>query len=305
MKVLNISFDDYANYSYDNCQALRSVGIDAHSIKRLSHPFGYENESQVIKDKKQILKLIDQYDVIQLMHSYSEFLRYCMQLKKKTFVYHTGSNYRANPEIHNKIFNSYVAGTFTDQCEFVGLGAKNLVYMPTAIDVSKYPKFGHEIKSPYIVAHYPSNPQVKGTVEIIQMMKESGLDSRCNFQCSAEKVPHKKQHARVDKCDIYVELFKPILNGKPYGCYGVSAFEAAAAGKIVITQNIHEKVYEDAFGECEFIIANDRETFINKMDMLLKLPPDRISRKQTETYFWLVNNHSYEATGKRLVELLK
>jgi hypothetical protein len=35
MRVLNLSFDDYANFSFDNCKALKSVGITIQDFQLL------------------------------------------------------------------------------------------------------------------------------------------------------------------------------------------------------------------------------------------------------------------------------
>ena len=47
MKVLNLSYDDYANYAHESANALRSVGIDCKDLKRVKHPFSYGTESKV------------------------------------------------------------------------------------------------------------------------------------------------------------------------------------------------------------------------------------------------------------------
>ena len=46
MKVVNICWDDYANFSHENANALRSVGIDCVDLKLIPHVFGYSTESQ-------------------------------------------------------------------------------------------------------------------------------------------------------------------------------------------------------------------------------------------------------------------
>ena len=40
MKVLNISTNDWANYSYSNAVALRSVGVKCDGLKIYPHSFG-------------------------------------------------------------------------------------------------------------------------------------------------------------------------------------------------------------------------------------------------------------------------
>lgn len=299
MKVLNIAYDDYANFSFDNANAMKSVGIDAHSIKMVPHLFGYTNQSDVVTTSKMIEE-IQKADIIQVMHSFTHGLELALKCgKKRIMVYHTGTPYRNNKVGMNDAFNKHVEISFTDQTEFIGTGMKNEQYIATAIDVNKYPYHGVFPEQPFKFAHYPSNFDVKGSQKIIDMMSEL-----TTLYCSAEKVSHEIQLERMEACDIYIELFKPTLNGKPYGCFGVTAFEAAAMGKIVITNNIREQVYRDAYGECPFIIANDEEGFKNAVLTLMAQSPQSIEMHQYKTRAWLIKNHSYQATGNRLKQLL-
>ena len=47
MKVLNISFDDHANFSHENANSLRCIGIECKDLKRVKHPFSYGTESKL------------------------------------------------------------------------------------------------------------------------------------------------------------------------------------------------------------------------------------------------------------------
>lgn len=306
MKVVLLSYDDYANLAFDQAESLKSIGIDAESFKLIPHPFAYDKQSQVIT-REQMIREAEAAQTIVVMHSDLTISGMVKEMTKKNIaVYHTGSAYRGNPKVYNDEFNPYTFVTLTDQCEFMKLGAKNIEYNAAAIDVKSKLKFGHQVKRPYSFAHYPSNPEVKGTEEIKKMMLEAGINpEKAFFKCSSERVSHSEQLKRMDDCDIYIELFKPELRGKPYGCYGVTAFEAAAAGKIVITNNIHEEVYENAYGECALQIANTKEKFIQTVKNLSELEDHMISALQTETYRWILRNHSYEANGIKMKNLLE
>lgn len=302
IKVLNCCVDDYANYSYDNSMALRAVGIDAVSIKRVKHVFGYSEQSQVVSIGT-MTDLIRKADIIQLMHSDEHALNICVALKKKNiYVYHTGTKYRNAPDHHNKVFNPHVKAAFTDQTEFMGTGLKNEAYIAGAVDAKKQKAFWFEVRKPFIIGHYPSNPVVKGTDKIVEMMRK--VRGPFTFKYSKTKVSNVAQIERLKECDIYIELFKPELNGRPYGCYGVTAFEAAAAGKVVITNNIRPDVYARAYGDCPFVIANTEADFIKEVTRLIHLQPIELSKLQIDTFNWVINKHSYKATGERIKSLL-
>lgn len=303
MKIINLSYDDYANFSYNNCMALRSVGIDCNSYKRIRHQFGYEDQCKIVS-MDQILDLIKDADIVQLMHSDNTWLNICADLGKRVVVYHTGTAYRNNPDNMNTFFNPIVEKCFTDQCEFIGLGMKNETYTTVAIDTDKFKPLPWLVSGPFTIGHYPSNPEVKGTVSIVQMIKK--LKQPNKFVYAIDRVNHVSQIRRMSQCDIYIEMFKPILNCRPYGCYGVTAFEAASMGKIVITNNIREDVYYNYYQvEPALFIANTENTFLSLVDDILNSSKDEIKKMQQYSREWVIEKHSYKAIGERIARELK
>jgi hypothetical protein len=301
LRILNLSYDDWANFAYDNCQALRSVGLDAHSLKKVSHTFNYNEQSRVASHQE-IVEEIKKADIVQLMHSDSTFLKVCVSLNKRITVYHTGTGYRMNPEQCNNIFNDYVERSFTDQCEFIGCGMKNETYIATAINTDKIHPVEWQTEHPFTIAHYPSNADVKGSTDISRMIGD--VKRPLKYLLSLQRLSHEEQLLRMSQCDIYIELFKPVLYGKPYGCFGVTAFEAAALGKIVITNNIHEEVYRSAYGDCGLCIANTEEQFVETLKEILSLDIEKIKTLQERTRQWIVDKHSYQKTGEYLKTIL-
>lgn len=301
-KVVNVCLDDYANYSHDNARSLQSVGIDCQSFKVQRHPFGYTSQCKVVP-RHIILQEIKKADIVQLMHTDNHYLADCINLKKKFVVYHTGSRYRENSENFNSFFDPHVFKTFTDQCEFLKLGAKKIEYVATAIDVNYFAPRKRELKSPYTIGHFPSNASVKGTEAIISMLGDVRHAYRLNY--SENKIKHDLQMKRMADCDIYIELFKPFLRGKEYGCFGVTAFEAAAMGKVVVTNNKNRAEYSKAYGSCALMIANTEEEFVNTVENLLLLPEKKLKELQDESRRWIIEKHSFEANGNRLKNLLE
>lgn len=305
MKVLLISFEDWANFAHETANSLRSIGIDCTDVKRKPHQFKYKSESKLTTDQE-IKDLIKTHEIIIFMHAYSVYLPFAVSKNKKIYVFHTGTSYRISPNECNNIFNDYVEGTFTDQCEFMSLGAKNIHYLASAINTDEI-KCGIETKDILEFAHYPSNPNVKGTNEIRSMLNDVFIElnsSKLAYYIDEEQLPHKLQIERMKGCQVYIELFKPILYGKPYGCFGVTAFEAAALGKIVLTNNIHEEIYKDAYGECGFIIANTENDFKQQVKNLAAFSEKEIRLLMHDSRQWIVEKHGYKPTGRRLKKLL-
>lgn len=302
MKVIAISYDDYSNFGYSQIEALKSIGVSAEGYKLVAHPFGYAEQSPVI-NKVEMMEKIRDADIILILHSWIDGLKMCLECgKKRLAVYHTGSLYRQNPQKMNGIFNPYVSVAITDECEFIGTGMKNEQYIATAVDTDKIKFVDKEIKLPYIIAHYPSNPEVKGTQKIVEMMSKIQSD-RFKFVFDFQRVVHAVNMIRIAACDIYIEMFQPTLNGKPYGCWGVTAFEAAAMGKVVVTNNINLKAYTDAYIYCPFEIANTETEFIEA----IKRVCDRNENGFASSWMrnLIITNHSYPATGQRIKSILE
>lgn len=299
MKVLNISTDDYANFAHDNANALRSVGVECKDVKLNAHVFKYKNESRIIHSSN-IDAYVKEADVVQIFHSDSRILNSIVKHKKRIIVYHTGSRYRANPELYNELFNPYVERSVIALCEFEGLGSKNETYLCGAIDFqsSRTKPTGRR----KIIAHYPSNAEVKGTDTINKLIV--ACERRFIYKHSEQLVSHSSQKRRMEECDIYIELLKPSIDGKEYGSWGITALEAASMGKVVVTQNLHNDVYERVYGRCPLILVKDEMDFVAKINELTALSAQRLNEIKDETKAWFIKNHTYKATGNRIKELL-
>lgn len=304
MKVLNICDADHANFSHENANSLRSVGVDCIDLKLQKHPFGYDSQSTIVNTQFMI-GAIKAADIVQVFHTWDFGLSYARtQGKKRITVWHTGTTYRRSPEKWNDIFNPHISVAFSDQCEFKNLGAKNYTYCATAIDCKKWFPEHRPVGRPYIFGHFPSHEH-KGTKEILEMLHRINLEKFFVLNYSDRKVSHEGQKARMNEVDCYIELFKPELFGKPYGCFGVTAFEAAALGKMVVTQNIHEETYKAVYGDCALEIANTPESFNEVINRILSMSPEKIREKQRDSRHWLEKNHSYENNGLRLKKILE
>lgn len=292
--ILNLACDDYANYSHDNARALRSIGIDC--IDLVTHPrvnYTYETSSDVCT-KEKMIPYIQRADVVQVMHSHTALFDLAKQhCKGQVIIYHTGSRYRDDPEYFNNRFAGHK--TVSDQTEFMHLGDHKYIVSP--VEFERAPLYNGLKKK---IGHYPSNVEVKGTASIIKMLKPFDFD----WLFDSHIVPHDEQLQRIAACDIYIELFKPILNGHEYGCFGVSALEAAAMGKIVVTNNLYPNAYKDAYGTCPLTIANTEEQFKYVIDGLLKMNKKMFVDLQKETFEIMRENHSFEATGNKIAQMI-
>jgi len=298
MKVVNFSRDDYSNFAYDNAMALRSVGVDANSYVIIPHQFNYLRTSEQISLSNVMQKMVEA-DYVQIFHSDSEALNVFINSKSKAklIVYHAGSRYRRAPEKYNHLFNGFVHKSVIALPEFAGLGCKNEQYLVGAIDTDRIYRTPSHPQHPFDFRHYPSNAHVKGTTDIIKMVMEVKQNNKFHFRYGLNRVESPQQYERMRECDIYIELFAPMNEGKPYGSFGITALEAASMGKIVVTQNLNSDVYFNEYGFCRLFTPVTVSDFKEVIELLANSTPKEISNLQDETREWVVKNHGYKASG--------
>lgn len=288
--ILLTSSVDYSNLMHSQANALRSIGVDAVDVTLNRHELKYPTQSRVVS-RQELSDLTRRAEMVIIGHSCPTILN--LNKCKRFAVYHSGTRYRNNPEHFNKLFRGAFT-SFSDQTEFMSLG--NHKYVVSAIDPGLYqptkPRPGK-----LIVGHFPSNPEVKGTADIIRMLEPFKNDFE--IRIDTKVLPYEKNLQRIKEVDIYVELFKPELNGKPYGCFGVTALEALMMGKRVITQDIQQLAYLSTYGFPIFYMANDEQQFENSMNSLYKEP---INHEHIHRYTRC--QHSPQATGNLLMKYL-
>lgn len=300
MKILNVCKDDWANFAYDNAEALKAAGADAKAVKLNNHIFVYQKAAAVLS-KEAIEKEIKRADVVQIFHSDTTFVEACKKHGKRTIVYHAGSHYRDNFKKLNTVFNPVVEKSAIALGELIGLGAKNEVYVVGAVHTDKEPEITQ--KRPYIFGHFPSNSKVKGTEKIAAMMHAvQSTPQLSQFRYNTRLIDSEQQYRRMMGCDIYVELFQPELNGRTYGSFGITALEAAAMGKVVVTMNLHRHIYETHYGSCALQIANTEKEFMSTIVGLQFLGIDALITLRHNTRKWVVEKHSYKATGEYVLK---
>ena len=80
--------------------------------------------------------------------------------------------------------------------------------------------------------------------------------------------------------------------------------EAAALGKVVITDFLGKEKYEKEFCKCPFLVANTKEELLEHISYLRSLNGEKIREIQKETRDWVVKNQSYKVIGGRLRDVL-
>lgn len=303
MRVVIACHTDYANYGYEVGEALKSVGVDAQSYCLNGHSFAYAKQS--LKTSSRDIRIqCERADLIIAMHSCGTTWDIIKKMNKRIIVFHTGSRYRWNPEKHNARWNPIVEKSVIALGEFESLGAKNPEYFGITINTDKYDP-DYTVHSPIIFSHYPSNEDVKGTKNILSVISNLKKKYKFEFKYSKRKVAHELQLNRMNQCDVYIEMCETINGGKPYGSFGTTSVEAAAMGKIVVTNNLWEKLYNKTYGSSMLKIANSPFELQKVLENILQMTPNEILQEKVLTRQWVENKHSHIAHGNKLTEILE
>jgi len=280
---LFVAYNDWANLGYLLSKSLNSVGVRAKAVCFRPDTFGYPEHAEVCT-REAYSKYSVNADIIVGMHSQCFP---CDLANKQLFVFHGGSIYRKNSSRLNNAFNQIVTGTIVQSHSFLDRGAKNEHWLLPPVDSNLIqPSYSYYGKT---FAHYPHKPRMKGSDTILKVMQS--LDG--HFKFSDSGLPWLEHLKRVSGCDIYIEQFGT------YG-WGLSALEAAALGKIVITAFRGLDGYKEEYGDCELVVANTPEELAKQVQEILTWSKQEITLKKKATRKWVEGNHSLKAVGKRL-----
>lgn len=305
MRVIFISHEDYANFSYDKSQSLKSVGVDCDSYVLKPHPFGYPKQA-IRSTIEEITREIEKADLIHVMHSCGTMWDLVKYSGKRIIVWHTGTRYRSEPEKHNERWNAIIERSFYALGEFENLGCKNGEFFTMTVNTDQL-NLNHCNHPLITFGHFPSNPQVKGTQNILRVLSElSTTKNRNKFRqnISIKRCDFSRQLRRMADCHVYIEMSATTQGGKPYGSWGTTALESAAMGKVVITNSLWDECYNKYYGEHSLIVANSKQELKNQIEFLLSLSKESIMKMGEQAREWVIEKHGYKATGERLIKYL-
>jgi hypothetical protein len=185
-----------------------------------------------------------------------------------------------------------------DQCYF--LERRYLLSPP--VDLERLQPTYYKGDKRVVLGHFPRNTGTglitKGHADVLNVFAE--VNRRLKFQLvDTEFIDWIKHIERIKQCDIWVEKLSKICPE-----WGVSALEAAALGKVVITQFVHRDTYEKEYGPSPIITANTKDELKQVLMKLSTMTTDEIRSIQVKTRAWVEKYHSFEAVGKRLKDIL-
>jgi hypothetical protein len=104
---------------------------------------------------------------------------------------------------------------------------KNIHFIPQAIVVDDYPEKDEPYRLEIIIAHAPTDREVKGTVHVMKAVRRLIAKGYPIVLDLVEGVSHNEAKKRYANADIIVDSLTE-------GCYGLFALECIAMNKIVI-----------------------------------------------------------------------
>ncbi len=284
-------------------QALLTTGIKVKALKTQAHKFKYTHQIPIVGSTEMVEAVKDAKVIWFTMGNIKLAKVLQPHLKnKRVVVTHTGTTYRQNARVNNELFNQFTHKHIMLGHDHMVLGAHNPHYNSCrVIDLKAMQPRYHNRKIP-VVAHYPSQPEKKGTSTINQAIDEL-LKEGLAFEkrVSVDLVPHDENIRRMRDSDIYIEQFLQYQGAVRYGEIGNQAYEAAALGNIVISNLLETKHYEQKHGKTEIEIANNKEELKQKIKQAVLLSPAERTKRQKKIREWIKNTHSLDAMGKSLL----
>jgi len=308
--VVFLSKGDWANVGSHLAESLRRVGVSAKSWANWHLRIDYPIKSSIYTEWEEVEKDVTEAKVVWVMHGQVFGLRKSY-IRKDHLVcaFHGGPPLLQMQEgggVDQGFFGRYTRRDLHpvhfiqhpklfDDCYF--LEKRHLLSPPVDIERLKPNYFNG--KGKVVVGHFPRNTGTglitKGYEKVLEVLNKKILP----YVVNTDFIDWDKHCNRISNCDIYIEKLSIILRE-----WGMSALEAAALGKIVLTQFTHRETYEKYYGKSPIISFFTREELKKVLQELATWDGERIRQKQTETRQWAEKHHSFEAVGKRLKDIL-
>ena len=315
--VLMLTNNDWANSSFRYAKCLEMLGLRVKLLKGREHHCGYPEQGEVheaiTKGGAELSVMISAPELRSLaeeahvLHfTASTFVDTGVDLRKKNvIVQHGGTMYRMNHQSLNAFFNRFVGTTIIQMPDLLGLGAKNEVWISFPVDTDRLVPQAPATNGGVKIGHFPTNPMVKGMGRILQAVKAPNLCDRFEYVGiqnggSHNLIPWAENLDRMRGCDILIEACSLRQMGRRYGEWGNTVVEAAALGKVVITNSLSIEQYEREYGKCPLHIANNTAELKMKIEELLDMSRTDLIAEGVKSREWVVRYHSMRATAEKL-----
>jgi hypothetical protein len=307
MKVIFVSVNDWGNVGHLFAKSMRKVGVDAKAVIKNPHPFNYPEHAELYEDLTSLQTLIKDMDVIVFMHT--KWPGQLDLIGKRVVVFHGGSVYRKNKIGWNSFWNPKVDITLIQTSDLMGYGAKNEILFPPPVDEEMIkPMYEQSNPGTVVFAHFPRIGVLKGSQVIVnsirKIRRDGTLRQRMQFNYTKARVSWLENLKRMSTCDVYIESQQYMQGSQPLCEWGMTALEAAALGKIVVTCFQGRENYERRYGTCPIYSSNTPNELLKVVKHLIGMPTEELIEKKQQSRQWIETQHGLKATGERLKKVL-
>jgi len=139
-------------------------------------------------------------------------------------------------------------------------------------------------------------------LQVIKELKSDKFEYIGVSGLNEPNVPWLENLNRMADCDIIIETIKPNLNGNRFGEWGNTAIEAAALGKIVVSNCLSEDIYNKEYGILDIHIANNGKELKDVLERLINSNDEELLEYKLDSRGWVELQHSIPATAERLYQ---
>lgn len=284
--ILFLAKKDHANVGWRFTQAIRAVGEEAKCYVQQPHQFRYPEHGTPFKTVGEIAER-NTADWTVLLHS--EWF----PCPGRRAVFHGGTKYREHTERLDAFFNPRVEATFYHSLHGHHQNAVNPHWVIPPVDVDALTPVEAEERH---IGHFPNKGNLKGTETIVDAAHEAEVP----IWIEPNQVPWTHHLERLRACDVIIE------NQSYEYDWGMTALEAAALGKVVITNFLNEDGYVWNYGtHCPFLISNTPDELIKNLKLVANYTEKELRDHQRVTRTWVEQYHSLIPTGERLLKILE
>lgn len=309
--------EDWSNVGSCLARAIEATGHSALAAASRENPANYPHEDYIYGGQAEAAELIRGSRVVIFMQSQIWNQKWLVHRAPDQMfgVFHGSGNYRHGYKRVNAVFNPHVTFSLVHTHDFLSLGARNVSWLIPPVDIDFIKPRYRAGTGPVVVGHFPSKKGDKKGTSVIRSVVQrvlQGPDNRLlggkvkfNISEAFVKPWARNINDRVRACDIYVESLCLRHGNRPVGEFGVAALEAAAAGKIVMTVFNGAVRYETVHNHPHQIVkVSTEEELYSKLKYWLLAGNDEIRAKQLATRQWVEAVHSFEAVGRRLLNVV-
>lgn len=319
--VLFLTSEDFANVGLGFVQSLRTTGVITEGLKYYAHAFEYPEQLKIREHAAELMGAVNSASHI----VYCQSTALCAdawprEARSKAGIYlfvgdqgyrnHWENVLRRYPRLDKVFYQGSDLKGKSQYPEAWLLPAVDTDTIQTKQDVSH---MSH--KGPIKIAHFPRSSKAKGTHHILAVIDKLKADvsirDKFEFECQENwKCTWVDNIERLDTCDIYIESQAYTIGEggneeKILGEFGLTALEACALSKIVVTCFASFEEYKEEYGcVSEIVPSGSEDELERRLRELLAMPREELINKRIATRAWVELNHSYRPTGVRIKRLL-